>query len=223
MFFCPSIRERGQTAGKRSPDGTYLEHEFNLDMAKRLKAQLERHGVSVTLTRSTEHDVTIQERADVSNAIGPDLFVSIHSNADGDGDGKEWTAPDGYGIYTSVRGEDAECNKAARAILARAKQAGIQMWGGGLFHDGDDGKRDMLDEDLISVSDGNPPLCTVRISSQTVRMLAGYEEKRRKDAQRKREQEAEREFERREKRKDRMLTAAISVISALFGSIPNSV
>ena len=128
-----------ETAGKRSPDGTYLEHEFNLDMAKRLKAQLERHGVSVTLTRSTEHDVTISERADVSNAIGPDLFVSLHSNASGEG----WTDPDGYGIYTSVRGEAAERNKAARAILARAKQAGIQMWGGGLFHDGDDGKRDI--------------------------------------------------------------------------------
>ena len=128
-----------ETAGKRSPDGTYLEHEFNLDMAKRLKAQLERHGVSVTLTRSTEHDVTISERADVSNAIGPDLFVSLHSNASGEG----WTDPDGYGIYTSVRGEDAERNKAARAILARVREAGIQLWGNGLFHDGDDGKKDI--------------------------------------------------------------------------------
>ena len=130
-----------ETAGKRSPDGTYLEHEFNLDMAKRLKAHLERHGVSVTLTRTTEHDVSIQDRANVSNAIGPDLFVSLHSNASGNG--TDWTSPDGYGIYTSAAGETAERNKAARAILARAKEAGIKLWGGGLFHDADDGKKDI--------------------------------------------------------------------------------
>ena len=130
-----------ETAGKRSPDGTYLEHEFNLDMAKRLKAHLEHHGVSVTLTRTTEHDVSIQERANVSNAIGPDLFVSLHSNASGDGKG--WTAPDGYGIYTSAAGETAGRNKAAKAILVRAKEAGIKLWGSGLFHDADDGKKDI--------------------------------------------------------------------------------
>ena len=117
-----------ETAGKRSPDGTYLEHEFNLDMAQRLKAHLERHGVSVILTRTTEHDVTIQERANVSNAICPDLFVSLHSNASGDG--KDWTAPDGFGIYTSSAGETAGRNKAAKAILARAEEAGIKLWGG---------------------------------------------------------------------------------------------
>lgn len=120
-----------ETAGKRSPDGTYLEHEFNLDMAKRLKAQLERHGVIVVLTRSGENDVTIADRANVSNEVKPDLFVSLHSNASGEG----WTDPSGYGIYTSAKGESAERNKAARAILARVSAAGIQLWGSGLFHD----------------------------------------------------------------------------------------
>ena len=128
-----------ETAGKRSPDGKYLEHEFNLDMAQRVKAHLERHGVSVTLTRSTEHDVALADRVNVSNAIKPDLFISLHSNASGEW----WTEPSGYGIYTSSAGDTAGRNKAARAILARAKEAGIQMWGGGLFHDGDDGKRDI--------------------------------------------------------------------------------
>lgn len=123
-----------ETAGKRSPDGTYLEHEFNLDMAKRLKAQLERHGVSVTLTRADEHDVSLAQRVKTANAIsGLDLFVSLHSNASGEG----WTDPDGYGIYTSAKSDTAGRNKAAKAILARVKAAGIQMWGDGLFHDGD--------------------------------------------------------------------------------------
>lgn len=129
-----------ETAGKRSPDGKYLEHEFNLDMAKRIKAQLERHGVIVVLTRSVENDVTISDRANVSNAVKPDLFVSIHSNA---AVGSGWLDPSGYGIYTSARGEAAERNKAARAILARVKAANIELWGDGLFHDGDDGQKDI--------------------------------------------------------------------------------
>ena len=29
----------------KSPDSTYFEHEFALDMAKRIKAHLERYGV----------------------------------------------------------------------------------------------------------------------------------------------------------------------------------
>ena len=121
-----------ETAGKRSPDGTYLEHEFTLDMAKRIKAILERHGVSVTLTRADEHDVSLVERVRISNAAKPDLFVSIHSNAAGSG--AKWMNARGFGIYTSVPGDGAKRNKAAKAILRRAQEAGIHLWGGGLHH-----------------------------------------------------------------------------------------
>jgi N-acetylmuramoyl-L-alanine amidase len=122
-----------ETAGKCSPDKSYYEHEFNLDVAGRVKAHLERHGVSVTMTRADEHDVTLAQRVKVANDIqGLDLFCSIHSNASGEG----WTEPDGYGIYTSAKGDTAARNKAAKAILARVKAANIQLWGDGLFHNG---------------------------------------------------------------------------------------
>ena len=121
-----------ETAGKRSPDNTYYEHEFNLDMANRIKAELERHDVEVVMTRTTENDVTLAKRVQISNEANPDLFVSVHSNASGDG--TKWTAPSGFGIYTSVAGE-AERNKAAKKIIAHAKEAGITLWGDGLFHD----------------------------------------------------------------------------------------
>lgn len=120
-----------ETAGKRSPDGKYLEHEFALDMAKRLERQLIRHGVEVILTRSDEHDVSLADRVKIANSAKPDLFVSLHSNASGEG----WTDPDGFGIYTSSAGATASRNKAANAILSRAKAAGISLWGNGLFHD----------------------------------------------------------------------------------------
>lgn len=121
-----------ETAGKRSPDGTYLEHEFNLDMARRVQEQLERHGVSVLLTRAAARDVSLAQRVKISNAEAPDLFVSLHSNASGDGG---WTDPDGYGIYTSAKSDTAGRNIAAKAILARAKGAGVKLWGDGLFHE----------------------------------------------------------------------------------------
>lgn len=122
-----------ETAGKRSPDGTYLEHEGNLDLAKRIKHILTGYGVRVLLTREDEHDISNTERAEKSNAWKPDLFVSIHSNAAGSG--AEWMNARGYGIYTSKAGDTAARNIAAKAILARVKEAGITLWGGGLHHE----------------------------------------------------------------------------------------
>ena len=122
-----------ETAGKRSPDGTYLEHEFALDMAKRVKFILTGHGVEVHLTRNDEHDIPNTERAAISNRLAPDLFVSIHSNAKGDG--SKWEDVRGYGIYTSKAGDTAARNVAAKAILARSEEAGIPLWGGGLHHE----------------------------------------------------------------------------------------
>ena len=69
----------------KSPDGTYFEHEFALDMAKRIKAHLERHGVEVVETRPDGGDVSLGQRCRISNAARADLFVSLHGNATGTG------------------------------------------------------------------------------------------------------------------------------------------
>ncbi len=131
-----------ETPGKCSPDGTYREHEFNLNMAQRIKKHLERHGVEVTLTRNDEHEPVIHDdpatmeklslayRVKVSNDIHPDLFVSIHSNASGNGD---WMKARGYSIYTSSAGDTKGRNIAAKAILARVAEAGITI-NCGLLH-----------------------------------------------------------------------------------------
>ena len=133
-----------ETPGKCSPDKSYYEHEFNLDMAYRMKAILERHGVAVTLTRYDEHEPVIHsdpammerfslaERVKVANTVRPDLFVSIHSNAAGMGG---WMNARGYGIYTSCAGDTAGRNIAAGKVLARIKKAGVRLWGDGLHHE----------------------------------------------------------------------------------------
>ncbi len=119
-----------ETAGKRSPDGSYRECEFALDMARRIKTILERHGVAVTLTRSDEHDVSLAQRVRIANAIrGLDLFVSLHSNAAGSG--ADWMSARGLLVYTSGGAADKPRNKAARAILARQAEAGVTVRNGG--------------------------------------------------------------------------------------------
>lgn len=101
----------------KSPDGTYFEHEFALDMAKRIKAHLERHGVEVVETRPDGSDVSLGERCRISNAAKPDLFVSLHSNATG----TLSTGPDGWGNARGwecyVYGLSGARYKAAKAIL----------------------------------------------------------------------------------------------------------
>lgn len=46
----------------KSPDGTYYEHEFALDMGNRIKAILERYGVAVTMTRTGGEAVSLAQR-----------------------------------------------------------------------------------------------------------------------------------------------------------------
>lgn len=115
-----------------SPDGSYKEHEFAWDMSQRVGAHLERCGVTVVMTRDGTGYPSLTERCGISNRAGADLFVSLHSNASGDG--KNWTSPAGYLIYTSAGPETAARNVAARAVLTRVREAGIAARGGGLEH-----------------------------------------------------------------------------------------
>lgn len=122
-----------ETAGKRSPDGTYREYEFALDMARRIKPLLERHGVEVTLTRTDEHDVSLAQRVKTANAIRDlDLFVSLHSNAAGSG--ADWMSARGLLVY--VYASDSRSTVAGQKILDRQAQAGVMVRNGGKPNDG---------------------------------------------------------------------------------------
>lgn len=122
-----------ETAGKRSPDGTYREHEFALDMARRIKPLLERHGVEVTVTRRDEHDVSLAQRVKIANGIqGLDLFVSLHSNAAGSG--ASWMSARGLLVY--VYASDKRSTAAGQHILDRQAQAGVTVRNNGKPCDG---------------------------------------------------------------------------------------
>ena len=66
-----------------SPDGSYKEREFAWDMYTRLRPLLEQQGIGVVCTRRQDNKPSLTERSGVSNRAGADLFVSLHSNAEG--------------------------------------------------------------------------------------------------------------------------------------------
>ena len=102
------------TSGKRSFDGKLLEYEFNRDVAKRLKAHLERHNVkciySCDIDSST--DVHVSKRAKLANDKNAYLYISIHGNAYG----TSWNSASGWEIYVYKKGANAE--KLAKKIHA---------------------------------------------------------------------------------------------------------
>lgn len=59
------------------------EKDINLSVAKKLRALIEKglKDVDVVMTRSSDVYLTLQERADVANDAGGDLFMSIHVNS----------------------------------------------------------------------------------------------------------------------------------------------
>lgn len=118
MLICIDAGHAKNTAGKRSPDGSLREYEFNRDVAKRLKAILEKHGLQVMFSCDLEidKDTPLKTRCATSNEAKADLFISIHANAHGNG--SEWTDANGWEIY-HYKGS-TEGKKLAEAIRAES-------------------------------------------------------------------------------------------------------
>ena len=108
------------TGGKRSPDSSLMEWEFNRDVAYRLRDLLEAQGYTVIMTvaKDDQTDPSLARRVAVANnAENVDLFVSIHSNAGGNG--SRWTTAHGWEVWIHKSGGVSE--KAAKAIEAATK------------------------------------------------------------------------------------------------------
>ncbi|UHA61556.1 SH3 domain-containing protein [Metabacillus litoralis] len=73
------------------------EKDVTLDVSRKLKAELERQGAIVTLTRSGDSFLTLAQRVAIANSSDNDAFISIHANAS---------------VSTSARGTETYYNTA---------------------------------------------------------------------------------------------------------------
>ncbi|MGE5677280.1 MAG: N-acetylmuramoyl-L-alanine amidase family protein, partial [Pseudomonadota bacterium] len=72
----------GTDTGATGPLGAgYSEKDINLATALKLRSELEKLGAKVTMTRSTDINVSLEERLAVSRNSKPDMFISLHANS----------------------------------------------------------------------------------------------------------------------------------------------
>ena len=112
------------TGGKRSPDSSLLEWEFNNDMQYRLKKRLEQLGFIVYLVNPTPEkgsEVSLATRCKLANNYWANkgkpscLFVSLHANAAGSG---SWYGARGVEVYTCKGCSNNSANAAKKIVAA---------------------------------------------------------------------------------------------------------
>ncbi|NJL23373.1 MAG: N-acetylmuramoyl-L-alanine amidase, partial [Leptolyngbyaceae cyanobacterium SM1_3_5] len=89
--------------------GGLRETDIVLDISRQVGAILERQGVSVVMTRTSERNLELEPRVQIADRANADLFVSIHANA------ISMSRPDVNGIETYFYGSSAS-QRLAQAI-----------------------------------------------------------------------------------------------------------
>lgn len=70
--------------GGAEPGATYggiYEKDVNLKIAKYVQSELEKNGVRVYMTRSSDVTTSLSSRTTLANSVNADLFISVHNNA----------------------------------------------------------------------------------------------------------------------------------------------
>lgn len=96
------------------------EADANLQMALGLKAELDRHGIIVGVSRLKDEDDPLIEEIREANAFAPDVAVECHNNAGGG---------DGFEVYHQTNGYATKSIKLAQCIEARVVASGQKSRG----------------------------------------------------------------------------------------------
>lgn len=114
-----------QTPGKRSPDESFREYEFNRDIVKRIALELDKLKIQYhIITPEVDYDVPLSTRAsrvnDFCRKYGKEncLLISVHANAAGNG--SSWMNARGWSIYTTIGLTDSD--KYAEIIYQEAEK-----------------------------------------------------------------------------------------------------
>jgi len=71
----------GKDPGTRGRYTGTPEKEVTLDIARRLKKDLEERGFKVTMTRDRDEFISLEQRTEITTRAKADIFISIHANA----------------------------------------------------------------------------------------------------------------------------------------------
>ena len=108
------------------------EKDLNLSIALACRDFLEKHGVSVKLSRTKDEDDTLSEEIRECNAFAPDLAVDIHNNA-GNGDGAEVFHHHGGGkgktLAENILSEIVKVGQNSRGAKIRKNSHGKDYYG----------------------------------------------------------------------------------------------
>lgn len=126
-----------ETAGKRTPSIPELggrvihENEFNREVVKYLKVELERCGFRTLLVAPTDADTPLETRVGIANSNNADAYISIHYNAyDGTFGGLD---PHGNSVH--IYPGSASSRKLAESIGKYLRQGTTQNWRGIIEND----------------------------------------------------------------------------------------
>lgn len=73
----------GNDSGAQNKELKLKEKHLAMDLTKRVQSRLEKLGYKVTLTRTTDDYVSLEDRPAFANRVNADLFLSLHFNAVG--------------------------------------------------------------------------------------------------------------------------------------------
>ena len=108
----------GKDPGTRSRNGV-LEKDVNLAIALDVAAQLRVRGINVLLTRDNDVFVSLDQRVEIANQCGADLFVSIHCDSNAS---KSVT---GFSVIMPRSGAE-QASEAARGLSEDLQAAGAR-------------------------------------------------------------------------------------------------
>ncbi|HEV3408926.1 MAG TPA: N-acetylmuramoyl-L-alanine amidase [Chthoniobacterales bacterium] len=129
----------GMDIGTQNAWGT--EKNFALDVALAARAELERAGFKVEMTRTGDNGLSIEERVDFANRYANAVFISIHFNSGSGGNGVESfrLAPEGvpsstyegeqHPIVTDAQPDQGNAQDNQNIALAAAVHAAVLSLG----------------------------------------------------------------------------------------------
>ena len=110
----------------------FKEKDLNLSIALACGAELERYGVSVKMSRTTDENDTLNEEIKECNTFKPDIAIDIHNNAGG-GDGAEafyhYNGGTSKTLAANILKEIVEIGQNSRGTKIKKNSAGKDYYG----------------------------------------------------------------------------------------------